>query len=688
MRQIYANNASTTLSAALTDTATTMTVVSAAGFPVPGQNQFFLVTVTNGETLEIIMVTSVSGNTFTIGGNLNAGQSVPGRGQESTTAESFAAGATVDVRLTAGTLASFSTSLALIGSSDQIGSSLTSFEDGYISGTPDNYSNPVSVIDNGAGNGGWAPIFHTRVIYDTVQSSTTTSLTGNLNSGGYSAVLPSYKNGAFIIQFFSGPWAGLIRQVTAYTNSTVTWSTPMPSAPGSNSSFGIYWATSDMLNTIWKTTDNLGAQVQAGVFVTGTDTGTANNYVVVFSPALADPPSPGMIAFFKVANNNTAASTLTATGVSHPLVGGGKLALQGGELVANGWTAVQWDGVLNSWVLLWCTGASIQVLSAVNTNQGVNLGQLQNTSQQYTFVVGTDIGSVNNCHVIYSPAITSPTAQASLFFLVKNTNTGPTYFNATGVAYDLLGQALQPLQGGELVAGGRAEVVWNVAAGAWILIGCTGGAQQSMPGTQSNQVVIYSQLQTSEAPGILKDYAGPTIPTGYLLCDGTAYSRTTYANLFNAIGTYWGAGDGSTTFNVPNLMGRTTIGAGTGAGLTARTLGQQNIGEEGHVLSGGELASHTHGLSLTDNGHVHTVYDPSHTHTINEYTGAGSQVNTVNVPGQGSIVPTTGAINPSTTGVGVELAYTGITGSIQVAGSSSAHNTMQPSAVVMKIIKY
>jgi microcystin-dependent protein len=59
-------------------------------------------------------------------------------------------------------------------------------------------------------------------------------------------------------------------------------------------------------------------------------------------------------------------------------------------------------------------------------------------------------------------------------------------------------------------------------------------------------------------------YSGSTIPSGWLECDGTAVSRTTYARLFSAISTTWGAGDGSTTFNLPDMRGKTAIGAGTG----------------------------------------------------------------------------------------------------------------------------
>lgn len=88
----------------------------------------------------------------------------------------------------------------------------------------------------------------------------------------------------------------------------------------------------------------------------------------------------------------------------------------------------------------------------------------------------------------------------------------------------------------------------------------------------------------SGSVGDIKPFGGSTIPANTVLCDGSAISRTTYANLFAVIGTTWGAGNGSTTFNVPDLRGRAIIGSGTGSGLTARTLGTQNIGEETHQL--------------------------------------------------------------------------------------------------------
>lgn len=107
--------------------------------------------------------------------------------------------------------------------------------------------------------------------------------------------------------------------------------------------------------------------------------------------------------------------------------------------------------------------------------------------------------------------------------------------------------------------------------------------------------------------GAIMAYGGSSAPTGYLLCDGSAVSRSTYGALFTAIGTTFGSGDGSTTFNLPDYRGRHAIGAGTGAGtnpaggsgapsggsLTARVRGDWG-GEETHTLSVAELAAHIH----------------------------------------------------------------------------------------------
>lgn len=74
-----------------------------------------------------------------------------------------------------------------------------------------------------------------------------------------------------------------------------------------------------------------------------------------------------------------------------------------------------------------------------------------------------------------------------------------------------------------------------------------------------------AQGGTSAPTGSGQDFYGPVsaIPAGWLLCDGSVISRIDYAALFSVIGTYWGTGDGSTTFNLPPMQDRVSVGAGS-----------------------------------------------------------------------------------------------------------------------------
>lgn len=119
--------------------------------------------------------------------------------------------------------------------------------------------------------------------------------------------------------------------------------------------------------------------------------------------------------------------------------------------------------------------------------------------------------------------------------------------------------------------------------------------------------------------GTVVAFAGSSAPEGWLLCDGSAVSRTTYANLWATISSTYGSGNGSTTFNLPDAMGRTLIGAGSGAGLTTRTISTKSGGETS-TIGTSNLPPHTHGL----NNHTHTLGGHTHTTTIDPpATGSG-----------------------------------------------------------------
>ena len=98
-------------------------------------------------------------------------------------------------------------------------------------------------------------------------------------------------------------------------------------------------------------------------------------------------------------------------------------------------------------------------------------------------------------------------------------------------------------------------------------------------------------------------YAGITSPpSDYLFCDGTAYNRITYSALFSVIGTTYGTGNGSTTFNIPNITGRTVMGSGAGGrgGVSTRTLGA-TTGNNDVLLTNLNLPPHTHTITETAN---------------------------------------------------------------------------------------
>ncbi len=131
------------------------------------------------------------------------------------------------------------------------------------------------------------------------------------------------------------------------------------------------------------------------------------------------------------------------------------------------------------------------------------------------------------------------------------------------------------------------------------------------------------------APGIISMFGGDVAPSGYLLCDGTAVSRTVYPELFAAIGTSWGVGDGTTSFNVPLIQERFPVGKGSAAWANALA----------HKAGSKDLVVPTH---AHDMGHSHTVashnHDVSHGHTSSsdwQSSDHGHQGNTASnyVPG-------------------------------------------------------
>lgn len=169
-------------------------------------------------------------------------------------------------------------------------------------------------------------------------------------------------------------------------------------------------------------------------------------------------------------------------------------------------------------------------------------------------------------------------------------------------------------------------------------------------------------------PGVISQYAGSSAPTGWLLCDGTPVSRITYASLFSVLSTQYGSGDGSTTFNLPNLKGKVPVGRDS-ADTSFDVLGETG-GAKTHTLTATEsgVASHSHGIT-----------DPSHKHQQSLSFGNGGANGGPYYYSPGTVLQNIIETASQTTGITINNAT--------ATSASSAHNNLQPYIVVNYIIK-
>jgi len=189
-----------------------------------------------------------------------------------------------------------------------------------------------------------------------------------------------------------------------------------------------------------------------------------------------------------------------------------------------------------------------------------------------------------------------------------------------------------------------------------------GGTGLSTPGTSGNVLTSNGSIWLSSTPtyvptGGMMMWGTATAPTGYLLCNGAAVSRSTYSALFAVVGTAYGAGDGSTTFNVPDFRDRFPVGAGT-------TYSANSTGGSKDAI----VVTHNHTATST-------VTDPGHLHSI----GASGFVQAGGFP----------IVGPLTTSINTDSAVTGITVATTIAstGSSGTDANLPPYLGVYFIIK-
>lgn len=335
--------------------------------------------------------------------------------------------------------------------------------------------------------------------------------------------------------------------------------------------------------------------------------------------------------------------------------------------------------------------------SGVSFANATNTGFLAlniNASNQLTFN-GTPIGtaaSLTDGHIFVGNSLNQP-ADVAMTGDVTISDTGLTTLGALKVSNSqiatLAGIALSKLAS-------TTAYYWYVAASTGVLtpIGVTPSkvvitdsnglpSASSVSSTTLGYLDATSSVQTQlntalgyssnlVPAGAMIDFAGAVAPSGWLLCDGASYATAIYPALASAIGYAWG-GSGA-NFNVPNMTRRVGVGAG---GSGTATLGNAvgNVGgEEGHTLTQAELPTALGAASSS-------VSDPGHTHLGDGHNNDGSGNH--RYAGSLSFAAASDVIQVMTTNT------TGITVSTSISnsGGGGAHNNIQPSAVVLKIIK-
>ncbi|MBO4556871.1 MAG: tail fiber protein [Elusimicrobiales bacterium] len=228
-------------------------------------------------------------------------------------------------------------------------------------------------------------------------------------------------------------------------------------------------------------------------------------------------------------------------------------------------------------------------------------------------------------------------------------------------------------------------VLWYPTGGYFVKSLVANNTESDLTDTTKWAKITVSAADLLQAvpTGSIQPYAGASIPAGWLLCDGSAVSRTDYAALFAAIGTLYGTGDGSTTFNLPDFTDKTFWGgtaaqAGTvkAAGLPQHVhlFGYETIGNNSGWFAGYNVNS---GVITSQHGYTTTDYDPSQSYGVIGWNGSNnsSPFTTVN-PISGNLVTAVASQAPAIDG-----------SSDGVYGANI--DTVQPPAIqVPFIIKY
>ena len=314
-------------------------------------------------------------------------------------------------------------------------------------------------------------------------------------------------------------------------------------------------------------------------------------------------------------------------------------------------------------------GRFMQISAATSSNADLNFATAG--SNRWSFRKSSDAESGSNVGSNFVITRRDDSGSQLSLSLIIWRNTGKVTFGDVGTSAGLEFGSSGPRL---MVGTGSAEGAVSAPVGSeWKRT--DGQTQFKEAGTGNTGWVVPSPT------GALTAFAGSTAPQGWLLCYGQAVSRTTYANLFAVIGTTYGTGDGSTTFNLPDLRGRTVAGLDNMGGTDAGRLTWQNVlGTVGVSSTTVDSGEQQHTLSAAESGvpaHSHGITDPGHNHDLYQISGAGSAF----APNysMGTAVTAYAATVPNTTGITVN--------NNSAAAASAAHNNMQPTMLLNWIIR-
>ena len=292
----------------------------------------------------------------------------------------------------------------------------------------------------------------------------------------------------------------------------------------------------------------------------------------------------------------------------------------------------------------------------VGTLSETNLGLALKASPSFTGNVAVPAGTASSLSVRFTgDTDTGFFKNAANDFSIVTGGTRRAHFDSNGITIrDRKALRFRDTSNSNFVA---LRAPSNAASDITLTLPSTDGNANDVLQSDGSGNLSFAALPQAVPTGSVHMMASTSVPSGYLKCNGAAVSRTTYADLFAEIGTAFGAGNGSSTFNVPDLRGEFVRGWADNRNVDSG----RNFG----TSQGDQNKQHNHGVS--DGGHNHGINDPGHLHQV-AYSNSDSGDGVIEESGQGfnGFEPT----ETATTGITINNATTGI--SINNDGGSEA----------------